>query len=179
MNEEKRYRVVHDGAQKCWRIFDNLSEKFTPYTHKRQVQADAECDDLNKMYTEQEEAAAVGGLTGRFLDPVPAGEVAKHPMAATEGSHLDKRHQCVLDALAGKVVCSACGKAYYGSGPSDARVDAKGWTRIKVTRYIGFDTADLTVDIDCVDCGHGGLYEFKGNPLIDAGIVAPLSDIPF
>ena len=81
-------------------------------------------------------------------------------------------HKIVLDALAGKVKCSGCGKAYHGHsgslavGPAAAPVHS-----IKVTRYDGFETPELTVGLNCVSCGHGGLYTFDGNPLMDAGIV--------
>ena len=111
------------------------------------------------------------GAVGK-LHPKKAAAVAKHPMAATEGQHLDKRQRVVLAALAGKVKCSGCGKAdpgHSGSlavGPAAAPVHS-----IKVTRYIGFDTPNLKVDLICTNCTHYGLYEFDGNPLMDAGIV--------
>jgi hypothetical protein len=192
MNENHRYTITPDAPAGCYRIFDQDERKYLEETHKLQVQAEAVAAEMNLM----EEAGAPinpdeveGDAFGPPGTPPPASAtkglvnpVATATTTATttpEGSHLvDKRHQCVLDALAGKVVCSSCGKEYHGHngshavGPAAAPVHS-----IKVTRYLGFDTEDLTVDINCVDCGHGGLYEFKGNPLMDAGLMP--EDIPF
>ena len=86
----------------------------------------------------------------------------------------EKRVKLVMDSLAGKVKCSGCGTGFFGN-------DYKTSPGIRVTRYIGYNTPKLMVDLVCLGCEHTGLYKFGGNPLIDAGFVdpAPTEDIPF
>ena len=194
-----RYSITPDEPAGCYRIFDQDERKYLEKTYKLQVQAEAVAAEMNLMEaagapinpdevegdafgppgTPPPASATKGLVKGRLS---PAGAAARAIAINNDDTDTDdnKRHQCVLDALAGKVVCSVCGKEYHGNsgshavGPAAAPVHS-----IKVTRYLGFDTANLTVDLGCVDCGHGGLYRFKGNPLMDAGIEPPPEDIPF
>tara|TARA_Y100001949_G_scaffold174371_1_gene181694 strand:+ start:2019 stop:2555 length:537 start_codon:yes stop_codon:yes gene_type:complete len=169
----RRWTVTPDAPNSCWRVFDTIKNKFEDRTWTLRVQAEARCDELNE--SDYEEVPEMNAEDISLSEDLPGQHdrySVKHPMAATEGQHLDKRQRVVLAALAGKVKCSGCGKAYHGHsgslavGPAAAPVHS-----IKVTRYDGFETPELTVGLNCVSCGHGGLYTFDGNPLMDAGIV--------
>ena len=187
---KKRYTIAPDAPSKGYRIFDNATEKFVledgrtiTKIYPRLVQAEAEAQELNEMDALEADAADPTTVSEDATTSHSSVTKATAPPKYGDWANRDEyknamRQEVVLGALAGKVVCSACGKAYHGDSGSLAVGPAAAPTHsIKVTRYIGFDTPNLTVDIDCMDCGHGGLYEFAGNPLIDAGIVK--EDIPF
>jgi len=168
----RRFTVVRDAPKKCWRIFDTSVNKFTPYKHERQVQADAEATELNEM-------DAKGGVTitaEETADEWPATGEGRGSAEVEKSAHIQKMagwQTLVLKEIEGKVKCSGCDKGFYGSGPADARVDGKGWTNLKVTRFIGADNprSQLMVDLECVWCGHSGMYQFENNPIF--------LDIPF
>ena len=171
-----RYRVVRDEGMKVWAIYDNETKQFLGLHFQDRARAAAKVKELVAV---RRAADAVDAAA----DPATSEEASHSSTVATaqkngEDERLDKRQRVVLDALAGKVKCSGCDKAYHGHsgslavGPNAAPVHS-----IKITRYIGFDSPKLMVDLDCVGCGHGGLYQFSGNPLMDAGLVP--KDIPF
>jgi hypothetical protein len=94
-----------------------------------------------------------------------------------------KAQQIVLNALAGKVKCSSCDTKFHDPQcrvraarfPLGSFLEAEPLGRapaIKVTRYIGHDSKNLTVDLTCNNCAHTGLYYFDGNPLLDAQALA-------
>ena len=143
----RRFTVVRDDPQKCWRIFDTASNKFTPYKHERQVYADAEAAELNEM-------DANGGIT----------------LTENEEESPVGRPQIVLNALAGKVKCSRCDCAYLGEDPDGCgyRWDEKfGNHSIRITRFLGAGDpkSQLIVDLTCNVCEHSGMYRFENNPI--------------
>ena len=71
------------------------------------------------------------------------------------------RQNIVLGLLVGKVVCSQCGHKLVPA-PSNMLL----WDQLVVTRWLDAEGDQLTVDLDCRMCGHGGLYEFPDNPLL-------------
>ncbi len=95
-----------------------------------------------------------------------AGKVfTRQPLAPT--SRNIKSQRIILDALAGKVKCSACGTKFHD--PLGSFLEAEPLGRapaIMVTRFIGHDSKNLTVDLTCNNCAHTGLYHFKDNPLL-------------
>ena len=163
MKRSCRYTVVTDGAMNRFRVFDNASQKFMQETFRQKIMAQHAADGLNEQDALE--------MTASAPSPTPTA-ILRHPMAAPEGQHVDKRQQIVLAALVGKVVCSGCGKEYHGFKTHSTSDIPK--HSIKVTRYVNFDGANLTVDITCTDCGHGGLYKFDGNPLQDEDLAVRL-----
>ena len=166
----KRYTVEVMIGSQTYQVFDNAQGKWLKELFTLEVQAQAAADALNGMAESEESAAdptkekvqqvdkpSVQGLTPMNL-PVPW----------LKG----KREGIILGALAGKVKCSAC-KNEFTQGAlkrmkHNSENNAPFNVGIKVTRYIGFDTDQLTVDLTCLWCEHTGLYEFSGNPLREA-----------
>ena len=173
----RRFTVVRDAPKKCWRIFDTSVNKFTPYKHERQVQAEAEATELNEM-------DAKGGVTITAEEAEeayewPATGEGRGSVEVEKSAHIQKMagwQTRVLKELEGKVKCSGCDKGFYGK--NIYRQAQTQTTSLKVTRFtfggLGEDAPDsqLEVDLECVWCGHSGMFTFKNNP------VAPI-DIPF
>ena len=72
------------------------------------------------------------------------------------------RQNIVLGLLVGKVICSQCDHKLVPA-PSNMLL----WDQLVVTRWLNANGDQLTVDLDCRMCGHGGLYEFPDNPLLE------------
>lgn len=186
---EARFRVVPDKPHGGYRIFDVEKNRFlndwrdyhTGGTEiqsslgnftvwERRVQAEAWVDQI-----------LLDERTGRVtVDPSPSAAEAEDDsgeVVVERSEHqkkMDGWQTLVLTQLEGKVCCSKCGKGYYGHsgslavGPAAAPVHS-----LKVTRYLGADDprSKLMVDLECVECGHGGMYQFENNPIF--------LDIPF
>lgn len=161
---EQRYTIVPDGwdggGAGYFEVFDNVEG--------RHIQG--------KRWASEDGAKAwiaVYGESSGKDDLDLEAEMEAKGNDAGEGEIFPLRGlQIVLDALAGQVKCSNCAKEYHGHngslavGPAAANATTHS---IKVTRYIGFDTPKLTVDLTCTICAHTGMYTFPGNPLIDGG----------
>lgn len=172
MGEEERYMIVSDGAG-CFEIYDIFGGRHIQSTMPPNRRKKWDTEDGAKAWI------AIHGENYAKTHGQQSHSTLRHPMATTGGPHLDKRQQVVLDALAGKVKCSNCLKEYHGSahqkvGP--VTYPPPPTHSLTVTRYIGFESPKLTVDLSCNNCDHTGLYEFPGNPLIDAGVC---EEIPF
>ena len=180
--------IGHDGPETCWLIFDKVENKYLRdeegkrSTFRLKVSAEARVDELmcaNNNNDEPDdldlevEMESANNILEDLHELEEKIRESERPSRSVAASHwTEKRNQVVLDALVGKVMCSHCTKEYHGHngslavGPGAAPVHG-----IKVTRYIGFDTPNLKVDLTCNYCSHTGLYHFNGNPLIDAGII--------
>jgi len=170
--EQQRYMIVHDGPETCWLIFDKVENKYLRdeegkrSTFRLKVSAEARVDELMCANNNNDEPDDLD----LEVEMESANNILEdlHELEEKMGA---ERNQVVLDALVGKVMCSHCTKEYHGPISRDPKFGPEVIHSIKVTRYIGFDTPNLKVDLTCNNCAHTGLYAFNGNPLIDAGII--------
>jgi hypothetical protein len=143
--EEKRYTLMNDFGG--WDIWDHVTDRLVPGLNFREkAAAEAWADEKNSAWSS-----------------------VKHKEARLH----KKYEEIVLDLLAGKVVCSSCGIPFREKWERElAKVEqgilATNSPGIKVTRYIGADSRNLTVDLTCNVCLHTGLYYFDDNPLLEA-----------
>jgi len=143
--EEKRYTLMNDFGG--WDIWDHVTDRLVPGLNFREkAEAEAWADEKNSAWSS-----------------------VKHKEARLH----KKYEEIVLDLLAGKVVCSSCGIPFREKWERElAKVEqgilATNSPGIKVTRYIGADSRNLTVDLTCNVCLHTGLYYFDDNPLLEA-----------
>jgi hypothetical protein len=189
--EQQRYRIVHDGPETCWLIFDKVENKYLRdeegkrSAFRRKVLAEARVDELMSLQwimsannnddpddldleVEMESANNILEDLHELEEKIRESENFHTP---EKKGFQSQRNQVVLDALVGKVMCSHCTKEYHGPISRDPKFGPEVIHSIKVTRYIGYDTPNLKVDLTCNNCAHTGLYHFNGNPLIDAGII--------
>jgi len=143
--EEKRYTLMNDFGG--WDIWDHVTDRLVPGLNFREkAEAESWADEKNAAWSS-----------------------VKHKEARLH----KKYEEIVLDLLAGKVVCSSCGIPFREKWERElAKVEqgilATNSPGIKVTRYIGADSRNLTVDLTCNVCLHTGLYYFDDNPLLEA-----------
>lgn len=159
----ERYTIRSVGAG-CFEIYDNVEGRHIHNTFTKKWASEASAKAWIAVNGEQDRGQrSYSTLRNPIEGDVP----------------LEARERVVLEALAGKVKCSNCAKEYHGSahqkvGP--VTFPPMPMHSLTVTRYIGFNSSKLTVDLSCTNCAHTGLYEFPGNPLIDAGVY---EEIPF
>lgn len=143
--EEKRYTLMNDFGG--WDIWDHVTDRLVPGLNFREkAEAEAWADEKNSAWSS-----------------------VKHKKARLH----KKYEEIVLDLLAGKVKCSSCDIPFRGKWERQAAKVEQGILAtnspgIKVTRYIGADSRNLTVDLTCNVCLHTGLYYFDDNPLLEA-----------
>ena len=194
MEELQRFKVVPDKPNGGYRIFDVEKDRFLNNQMdesmgeevvsamgnftiwKRRVQAEAWVDRISD-WPALKDPASGEAATRANGGTETAVEEEEDEVVVERSEHqkkMDGWQTLVLKKLEGKVCCSKCGKGYYGHsgslavGPAAAAVHS-----LKVTRYLGADDprSKLMVDLECVECGHGGMYQFENNPIF--------LDIPF
>jgi hypothetical protein len=149
--EEKRYTLMNDFLD--WDIWDHVANRRVPGLNFREkAEAEAWADEKN--------AAWSAWSPDELLVPFKARLYKKY-------------EKIVLDLLADKVVCSSCNTQFHGQKSLSKRDRRRPWLTeraltLKVTRYIGADSRNLTVDLTCTICLHTGLYYFDDNPLLEA-----------
>ena len=155
--EEKRYTLMNDFGG--WNIWDHFTDRRVPGLNFREkAEAEAWVDASRALACADEKNAAWSAWS-----PAEPFEARLHK----------KYEEIVLDLLAGKVKCSSCGIPFREKWERElAKVEqgilATNSPGIKVTRYIGADSRNLTVDLTCNVCLHTGLYYFDDNPLLEA-----------
>jgi len=179
----ERYKILpnaaFDGIESGeWLIFDTVENQFLQPGFERKVQAEAQVADLMNVRREASRRLRGIGL-GRDLTSGPVERLATVESdelinSGNGDNDADARElrglQIVLDALVGKVVCSNCTKEYHGAEHQTVggvTYPPSPTHSLKVTRYIGYDTPKLTVDLTCTSCDHTGLYAFPDNPLVE------------
>jgi len=176
-----RYQTTPDGAG-CFEIFDKVEGRHIQGERfHREVEAQAWASAKNKElhlgddYTYGDELDDLE-LEAEMEDRGQRSySTVKNPITSkslTELSAARAREQVVLDLLAGKVKCSSCDIPFREKWERQAAKVEQGILAtnspgIKVTRYIGADSRNLTVDLTCNVCLHTGLYYFDGNPLLE------------
>ncbi len=178
----KRYRAVHDVPSQCWRIFDDVAEKFL-YSNPNGAnggwgtEEDAEAAIVRKL----EEASGETDDAGNNLISDPDLRITQRTEDFLK----------ILKLLEGKVFCSFCGHKYKGKVSVGFEGSKHKKEALKVTGLSvnGLQLDATTYDVKanpqfqfiaslrCMLCDNTGVYIFKGNPFALPKMKNPCKEI--
>jgi hypothetical protein len=175
----RRYRAVHDVPSQCWRIFDDVTEKFL-YSNPNganggwATEEDAEAAIVRKLEKASGETDDDDNL------------ISDSDLRITQQRTEDFLK--ILKLLEGKVICSACGHKYTGNEVG-TKFQPKEYLKVTGLSVNGLQLDATTTDVEadpqykfiaslrCMLCDNTGVYIFKDNPFALPKMKNPCKEI--